>query len=241
MHRDETAYLILAPIAFGSGVVRGFAGFGGPLLMLPILNLYLVPAAAIWVMMWVDILVNVRLLPEARRHVDRNVLTPLVLGTLASLPVGVHLIAVADPVTMRRVIGATILAAAIVLLSGWRYPWRPSATTWVAAGMMSGVIVGATSIAVTVALVLAAARQTAVESRANFIVWCFLVVIVLLALLVLQGAVQPGYLQTIGILAPLYLVGTITGAGLQGRAPEIIVRRAVLLLAAAIGAASAIG
>lgn len=240
MALDEAAYLILAPIALSSGLVRGFAGFGGPLLMLPILNIYLLPAAAIWVMMWIDILVNVRLLPEARRHASRTVLTPLVLGTLASMPLGVHLITVTDPVTMRRVIGATILVAALLLLSGWRYPRSPTAGTWVAAGAMSGVIVGATSIAVTVALFLAAARQSAVESRANFIVWSFVAVLVLLGLLVVQGAVEPGYLLAIGILAPLYLLGTVVGASLHGRAPEVIVRRVVLSLAATIGAISAI-
>lgn len=236
----ETFYLLLAPVALAAGFVRGFAGFGGPLLMLPILNLFLVPAASIWVMMWVDILVNVRLIPEARPNVLPHVVLALLAGTLITMPFGVMLIAATDPVTMRRAIGATILAAALLLLSGWRYPWQPRGPTWVAAGMFSGIIVGATSIAVTVALFLSADRQSAAQARANFIVWSFATTLVLLVLLVALKALRPGYFWMIVILAPLYLIGTATGAHLQGRAPERLVRRAVLLLAATIGALSTI-
>jgi uncharacterized membrane protein YfcA len=58
---------VLGPTAAVAGLVRGFAGFGGPLLMLPVLNAFLPPATSLWVM-WVDLLVSVRLLPDARRH-----------------------------------------------------------------------------------------------------------------------------------------------------------------------------
>ncbi len=236
----DPSYAILAPVALAAGFIRGFAGFGGPLVMLPILNQFLVPAASMWVMMWVDLLVNVRLLPEAREHASRSVLVPLTLGTLATMPIGVKLMADSDPAIMKRVIGAAILVAALLLLLGWRYAGRPRGVMWIAAGMLSGLVMGATSLAVTVALFLSADRQSAAQARANFIVWVFVATIALLVLLVAQGALRPGYVRTIGVLAPLYLLGTIAGAQLQGRAPEPLVRRLVLLLAAIIGGAGAV-
>ena len=236
----DPSYAILAPVALAAGFIRGFAGFGGPLVMLPILNQFLVPAASMWVMMWVDLLVNVRLLPEAREHASRSVLVPLTLGTLATMPIGVKLMADSDPAIMKRVIGAAILVAALLLLLGWRYPGRPRGAMWITAGMLSGLVMGATSLAVTVALFLSADRQSAAQARANFIVWVFVATIALLVLLVAQGALRPGYVRTIGVLAPLYLLGTIAGAQLQGRAPEPLVRRLVLLLAAIIGGAGAV-
>ncbi len=236
----DPSYAILAPVALAAGFIRGFAGFGGPLVMLPILNQILVPAASMWVMMWVDLLVNVRLLPEAREHASRSVLVPLTLGTLATMPIGVKLMADSDPAIMKRVIGAAILVAALLLLLGWRYPGRPRGAMWITAGMLSGLVMGATSLAVTVALFLSADRQSAAQARANFIVWVFVATIALLVLLVAQGALRPGYVRTIGVLAPLYLLGTIAGAQLQGRAPEPLVRRLVLLLAAVIGGAGAV-
>lgn len=236
---DDPLY-VLAPVALAAGFVRGFAGFGGPLLMLPILNHFLVPAASMWIMMWVDLIANVRLLPEARKNASGAVLVPLTVATLAAMPLGVTLVAGSDPLLMKRVIGAAILGAAVLLLSGWRYPWPTRGPTWMAAGILSGIVMGATSLSVIVALFLSADKQTAAQSRANYIVWVFVATIALLVLLVAQGALRPGHLQTVGALAPLYLLGTFGGARLQGRAPEHLVRRSVLLLAATMGGVGAV-
>jgi uncharacterized protein len=236
----DAFYVVLAPVALAAGLIRGFAGFGGPLMMLPILNRFLDPAASMWVMMWVDLTANVQLLPQARKLASGTVLLPLLLGTMTTMPIGVKLLAQTDPAMMKRVVGAAVIAAAGLLLSGWHYPWKPQRKTWIAAGMLSGLVMGATSLAVTVALFLSADRQTAAQTRGNFIVWVFLATIPLLALLVAQGAVNAGYLQTIGILTPLYLLGTMAGTRFQGAAPEYLVRRLVLLLAAIIGASAVV-
>jgi len=236
----EPAQLFLLAVALGAGLVRGFAGFGGPLLMLPIVNQVLAPAATMWVVMWVDMLVNVRLLPDAAKHACRPVLAPLLAGTLVTMPLGVLLLANADPGAMKRGIGAAVLAAALIQLAGWRYPRPPSRFAWIGAGMLSGVVMGATSIAVTVALFLAADRQTAAQARANFIIWVFVATVVLMALLVLSGTLRPGYLGMIALLAPAYFAGTYAGTRLHGRAPDHVVRRAVLVLAAVVGGAAAV-
>ena len=236
----DAFYAVLAPVALAAGLIRGFAGFGGPLVMLPILNRFLDPAASMWVMMWIDLTANVLLLPQARKVASGTVLLPLLLGTMVTMPVGVKLLAETDPAIMKRVIGAAVLAAAALLLSGWRYPWKPQRKTWIVAGMLSGLVMGATSLAVTVALFLSADRQTATQTRGNFIVWVFAATIPLLILLVVQGAVRAGYLQAIGVLAPLYLFGTMVGTRLQGVAPDHLVRQLVLLLAATIGASAVI-
>lgn len=236
----EPVYLVLLPVSLAAGFVRGFSGFGGPLLMLPILTHYLTPADSIWISLWVDLLVNLRLLPEVRRQVCRSVLLPIVLGALATLPLGVKLMAGTDPELMKRAIGGAIFIAALVLLSGWRYPSQPGHATWLGVGLFSGLVFGATSLAVPLMLFLSADRQSAAQVRANFIVWVFIATVALLVLLVTQGALRAGNLTLITMLAPLYFVGTIAGAQWQGVAPERAVRLLVLLLAAAIGGVSAV-
>jgi uncharacterized protein len=124
-----------------------------------------------------------------------------------------------------------------VLLSGWRYRGRANVATWAGVGVLSGLVMGATSLAVTAVLFLQADQQSAAESRANFIVWVFAATLALLALLIAQSALRPGYLEVIAVLTPLYLLGTIIGAKWYDRAPEQLVRRVVLILASAIGAA----
>ena len=225
---DTGFYMILAPIAAIAGFIRGFAGFGGPLVMLPALNFFLPPAASIPVMMWVDLLVNIQLLPEARRDASLSVIVPLTAATLAAMPVGVLLLVFVDPAVMKQGISAAILVAALALLTGWRYRGSVGAGTWVAVGLPTGIVMGATSLAVTAALFLNAGTQTAKQSRANFIVWAFLATLALLIMVALGTGFDPKLVPVVVVLGPLYFLGTMLGSRLSRHAPEIFVRRAVL-------------
>jgi uncharacterized protein len=228
--RELGFYLALVPIAAIAGFIRGFAGFGGPLVMLPALNFFLAPAASIPVMMCVDLLVNVKLLPEANRDASASVVLPLFLGTLVAMPLGVVLLVIVDPVALKRGISAAILLAALILLTGWRYQGATGTGTWTLVGLLTGVIMGATSLAVTAALFLNTGSQTAKQSRANFIVWVFLATLALLAMVAIGTGFDTNLIRIIAVLAPLYFLGTLLGSRLSRHAPEAFVRRAVLAL-----------
>jgi uncharacterized protein len=234
---EPSLYLVLVPIAALAGSIRGFAGFGGPLMLMPALNLYLSPAASVIATMWIDLFANVHLLPQVRREAQLAVVVPLMVGTLATMPVGVLLLVAVDPVIMKRGISAAILVAALVLLSGWRYAGSIGPIGWAGVGALTGTVLGATSIAVTAALFLNAGSQTANESRANFIVWVFIATLALLAMLAAGAGIAATPVRVIGTLAPAYLAGSLLGTRLNKRAPEAIVRRAVLLLIVVIATA----
>lgn len=227
---DASALAVLVPISVIGGFLRGFAGFGGPLFMLPILNGYFSPAVSIAVMMWVDIFSNVHLLPEARRHSSREVVMPMTIGTLIGMPIGTYLLLQADPVLMKRVISATILVAALILLTGWRYPRPLGPRTLGGVGGFSGLVMGATAIAAVTPVFLAASSHSAAQNRANFIIWVFFATVLLIALLMLNGTLGTGDAATISVLTPAYLLGTVFGSRTQRGASDVVVRRAVLLL-----------
>src|SRR5262245_51316946 len=97
---------VLVPVALLAGVIRGFAGFGGPLVMLPALNIFMPPAVSIPVMMWIDLLVNVRLVPEVARTANRDVLVPVIGGAMLTIPLGVLALLAIDPGVMKRCVSA---------------------------------------------------------------------------------------------------------------------------------------
>ena len=231
-------FAVLIPAALLAGVVRGFAGFGGPLTLLPALNVFMPTSAAILVMSWIDLLVNVHILPRAAREAKAGVVVPLTAGALLTMPLGVLLLLVVDAVIMKRALSATILVAALVLLSGWRYPGTIGRAGWVGVGALTGVVMGATSLAITSALFLHAGGQSAAESRANFIVWVFLGTIMLLVMLTIGSGFDVALLPAIGVLAPPYIVGCVAGSHLVGWLPDALVRTAVLLLVVVIALAS---
>lgn len=230
-------YWIMVPAAIIGGVIRGFAGFGGPLFMLPIFNLFLAPVTSVWVMMWVDLFANVQLVPEARRDASRAVIVPLTIGTLIAMPVGLYLLITSDPLLMKRVISGAILAAALVLLSGWRYRGRLGPGIYGAVGGLSGLVMGATSIAAVAPLFLSASTHTAKENRANFIIWVISGTVLLLAVLVARGTFGTAEIVPIAVLTPAYLIGIAIGSRWHRRAADQMVRRFVLSLIIAIALA----
>jgi uncharacterized protein len=235
---DLRTLAVLVPVSMIGGFLRGFAGFGGPLFMLPILNAFFPPASSIGIMMWVDIFANVHLLPHARRHSSSRVVVPLTIGTLIGMPLGASVLLAADPAVMKRTIAAAILAAALILLSGWRYPGRIGKPTLAGVGVLSGSVMGASAIAVVTPLFLSASSDTAAQNRANFIVWVFFATVLLLAILMWNGKLDSGDLGTIAVLTPAYLLGTVLGSHMQGRAKDLTVRRTVLVLVIAVAAVS---
>ena len=234
MELSATFLAVLIPVALVAGAIRGFAGFGGPLVMLPALNVFMPPALAVPLMMWIDLLVNVRLVPEVARQAQPAVLVPLIGGALLTLPLGVLTLLAVDADVMKRCVSAAILVAALILLSGWRYPGGISRPGWIGVGMLAGAVMGATSLAVTAALFFQAGSQSAREARANFIIWVFAATIAMLGMLALGAGFDRTLLPAFVVLAPPYVAGTLAGAYMSGRLPDVAVRRAVLLLVIAV-------
>jgi uncharacterized membrane protein YfcA len=221
-------YSVLLPVVAIGGILRGAMGFGGPLFMMPFLNVFFAPAITIAVTMWIDLFSNLRLIPDAYRDSSRAVVLPLSLGTLLAMPAGAALLMSIDPLMMKRVISGAILATAVLLLAGWRYRRDVSAGAYVAVGVVSGFIMGTTAIAVVTSLFLNSGTRPAAQNRANFIVWVFGATLLLIAILAMRGVLVLGDVTTIAILAPVYVGGTILGTYWQRRASDQTMRQAAL-------------
>ncbi|MSP80987.1 MAG: sulfite exporter TauE/SafE family protein [Rhodospirillales bacterium] len=230
MGEPSLFYWVLVPATVIGGFIRGFAGFGGPLFLLPILGLFLPPAVSIGVMMWVDMFGNVRLLPDARAEAARAVVVPLAIGTAIGMPIGLQVLLAVEPLLMKKILCGSILAAAVVLMSGWRYRRPVGTALYGGIGAASGFVMGATSIAALTPLFLSAGSHTAAQNRANFIVWVFLATALLLALLALHDILTAGNAVMIAILTLPYLAGIVIGSRLQRTAADATVRRTVLAL-----------
>ena len=196
------------------------------------------PATSVALILWIDIFVNIRLLPDARRHASKDVVVPLALGTLIAMPVGAWVLVSTDPLTMKKAIAAAILVAALFLLTGWRYRKPIGRPVYGAVGALAGFVMGSTSIATVTPLFLNAGNRTATENRANFIVWVFFATLLILAILGFKGVLTEKDVVVIAILAVFYFAGTEAGTRIHYRVDEKVVRRVVLgmvIVAAGVG------
>jgi uncharacterized protein len=228
----------MLPMTLIAGFIRGFTGFGGPLFLLPVVNLFMPPAVGAGIVVWIDLFANIHLVPNARRDSSRAVILPLLLGTLVAMPIGVYVLINTDPVMMKRLIGITILIVAMILMTGWRY--RGEVRRWVygVVGTVSGLIMGATAIGALTALFLSGGRHTARQNRANFIIWAFLAIVLFLVLLGLGGTLTLSHAGAIAILTPGYVAGTVLGSRLIHKVSDAFMRKAVLALIMAVALAS---
>lgn len=227
----------LAIAGFG-GLVRGATGFGGAMVMTPVLSVLLTPITAVVGALLLETFAAFPMLRDAARRAHWRTILPICAVACLTAPLGAWLLSTLDPLLARRAIAATVLLFALVLLTGIRYRGRQRLGTSMALGATSGVLVGATSVgAPPVILYLLASSDPPDVTRANLTL--FVTIISLAALLALfwRGMLDgPNGLMAL-LLSPFYLGGVWLGSKLYGRLDATVMRRATLVFLIVVSSA----
>ena len=145
---DEPRMIVLTgAAALVAGVVRGFSGFGGPALMALVLTQFYNPLSVLTKVVIIDAASYLLLVPSTAREFNRRVIAIVTLATVAGLPIGTYLLVETDPVVMKRAIAGAVAACVFVMLFGGRFRASPSIAVHIAVGLLAGVVLGATYIA----------------------------------------------------------------------------------------------
>ena len=135
-----TGWELLALAAFTSigGFMRGFAGFGTTLIMVPLFSLIIEPVVAI------DATATIPLAPNAFRQAEWKPIIPLMTASFLVTPLGAYILIIASADTMRLAIAVMVIFSALLLLSGWRYKGKQTPLLSFIVGGVSGTIGTAT-------------------------------------------------------------------------------------------------
>ena len=176
-------------VAALAGVTRGFSGFGGAMVYMPLIAAIYDPRIAAVTILLVDFVSATPFaIPEVRRCTWREV-APLSVAMAAGLPIGVWLLIVLDPIVLRWCIAVMVLSLVPMLASGWRYHGAPRLPMTIGVGLFSGVTAGAVLIAgPPVILYWLGGGNSAKIVRANLMVFFMICDIVLVAIF---GFTQP--------------------------------------------------
>ncbi len=136
----------LLAIAFVAGLARGFSGFGGALIFVPVASAIIGPRSAAPLLLLIDIVATLGLIPQAWRRADRIEVGTMTLGALVGIPCGTLVLARFDALTIRWSIVLIVALLLVLLISGWRYRGRPRASLTAAVGCLSGFGSGAAQI-----------------------------------------------------------------------------------------------
>ncbi len=137
---EQIAIAIAAALA--AAFVRGLAGFGMAILLVPVLGLTIPPREAVVVANLLGLFIGLVGLKKIIGHAERSALHISVLAMIAT-PLGVWLLAITDPALARLLIAVVALVAFLLVLLPKRPDGhQPSMAETGTTGIISGVLTG---------------------------------------------------------------------------------------------------
>ena len=231
---SPNALILLVAAAFVASLARGFSGFGGALIFVPLASAAVGPQAAAPILLVIDGIAQLALLKNAWRQANRREVGIMAAGALVGIPLGVAILAYVDATTLRWAIAVLIVAMLALLISGWRYHGRPSTATTVGVGFSAGILSGAVQAAgPPVVAYWLGGNNSALTVRANIILFFFCTSVVAAISYLATGLLGFDVLLLSALTAPGYALGMFLGTRMFGHASDRMFRRVCFVLIAA--------
>ena len=230
---SNAALVFLAGSALIAGIARGFSGFGGALIFVPLASAVVGPRLAAPLLLIIDAVSASGLIPNAWRHAARREVATMAAGALFGVPLGAWLLAKADPLVLRWGLAAVVAALLAILISGWRYHGRRTAPATAGVGLIAGLLSGSAQIGgpPIVAYWLSSPSSPDVV-RANIVLYFAISTVFSGAAYIAGGLLTHTVLMLALLVGPAYGLGIYLGSRMFGVASETTFRRICFALIA---------
>lgn len=226
-------------VVFVAALLRGYAGFGSSLLMVPVLALAIGPTPAVAISMLLEGLATLMLVPSSWKYADRGTLRAMGAAAVLGIPFGQMALTRLDPSVTNVAISAAVTAMAAMVWRGemLRLPRNTAAQAGV--GLTSGFLTGFGSVGgPPLVLYILSGSDPAAHKRADVIVVAGLSQAAGILSMIVFGVLTPGAALGALLLAPVFFGGGTLGARLfrlsSERAYQRIALGALLISAAAL-------
>ena len=218
------------------GFLRGFIGFGGGLVAVPVLSVVVGPLAAVPVASIMAFPALFQLLPEAMRDGERAIIVPMSIGILLAAPIGSALLVSIDPNLMKIVISSLVLLMVLMLARNWRLPVSVNRGVLLGAGAVGGLIQGSAGIGGPPLVAVALSRPGPAKNQRGNVLGAITTVSVASILPLWYFGLFTDKVLVIGlILIPIYSGAAWIGARYFSGKGHRHYRRAALTILAIIG------
>ncbi len=223
----------LAAFAFIAGLSRGFSGFGGALIFVPLASVSIGPKLAVPLLLITDVVAAAGLIPHAWRHSDRREVGVMALGAAVGVPLGAWLLTVADPIVIRWLIVGSVLPMLLLLMSGWRYHGKPAAPLTAAVGGISGFCSGFAQIGgPPIVIYWLGGMVPAQTVRANFVLFFACITVMAVVSYAIAGLLTSAIPALALLTCPAYASAIWLGSRMFSLASEETFRRICYVLIA---------
>jgi len=226
----DAAFAIAFGATFLTGVMRGFAGFGAGMALVPVYGLLWGPIIAVPILILIEIPATLQLLPRAWKAIDWRAALLLGIPAVIGARIGAELLIELPADLMRQATAVLVLIAVVALWFGWRYRGRRPATLTAGVGATTGLLAGATGIGGPPVILYQLAADGPVERhRATLIGFYVPLEAALVAFYLMFGLFTADVLWRSVLLAIPFMGGIVVGQHLFGVADESAFRRVTLL------------
>jgi uncharacterized membrane protein YfcA len=200
-------------VALLAGVVRGFSGFGSALIYVPLIAAIYEPRVATVSFVLMDFICVAPFATGSFAQCHWREVLPALAAAVVTVPLGTLMQNAVDPVILRWGMAGFVLAFVLLLVAGWRYPFKPSMPAAIGAGALSGFTGGAAQLGgPPVILYWLGSPGSAALVRANLLVYLVLLALTLMANYAWHGLMTERPIALAVMLWPVYIVALLTGS-----------------------------
>jgi len=232
----DHAFWIVAGLALVAGTVRGFAGFGAGMIMIPFVSALYGPKIGASSILIADGILTIPYLIKSIRYCEPRTVAPVALGAVLMIPVGAMILTTVDPTPIRWALVPLIAGLLAITLSGWRYHGVPRVGVSLATGGFSGFLSGLIQLSGPPVIVLWMSGPFPPQTiRANIFVYFAVTSTVAVVVYAVGGVFSRDLIPVLVPMIPGYALGLLLGGRLFGKADAKLFRRvAVVLIALAV-------
>ena len=213
-------------IAALAGLVLGFTGFGGALVMMPLMAILYGPVTALGLMGISTFLASLPIGLRAARETNWPEVGPMIVALMVAVPIGMIFLFYFDPIIIKRVIGVSVISATIILYFGWIYKGPRNPVMGAISGGLCGWLTGFSGIGGPPAVVyILASDDTAAVQRSGIVMISVTVMGALLASLIWNDVLSPEIVVRGILITPIQVIGAKVGEKLFYLAPDHLFRR----------------
>lgn len=217
-----------------AGLVRGFAGFGSAMIIMPAASSILSPVEAIIFLIAAEVIGPLPNAPAAWREGAPRDVALLMLGAMATLPLGLWMLSRIDATLFGWIVSFAVLVLLALTVAGWRLKGALTRGLTVATGAVGGFMTGFAGLPgpPVIMLYMASALPVAVI-RANFLLYLLAIDLVLFALMWATGLMN-WPVAFLGLLVGVpNLIANVIGARLFDPSAERLFRTVAYIVIAA--------
>ncbi len=212
--------ILLSFCVLVAGTIRSFTGFGGGLILAPLLSVFMAPADMVVVVLLLNFMTSAQSLPSTWKTTDWRLVFSLSIPALFGVPLGVWLIEWLDANLIRRLIGVIVAGLAGIMLIGWKYSGPRGKVQDCVVGVTSGALTAIAGVGgpPLVLYLLSAKEISATTLRSFFMMFFCFAQLATLAYFLYQGMINRSQLIYSLTFAPVYLISTVLGTYLFKKA-----------------------